>query len=643
MRFFLHYFIEGLSAMLNFIRVHAQGWVAWFIVGLISIPFALWGVNSYITGPSSVVVAKVNGEEILQIEYQQALQQYRDQMRTRLGEQFDPEVFDSFAIKQAVLDGVVDKKLLRMASYDIGQRISDQNLFSNIKATPAFEKDGQFDVNTYNRLLARSGLTPSRFEAQLRSDILNQELINNVQQSSFIGDYLLNNMLRLENQVREVAYGVIFVSEQAQSIEINDIAVREHYEKHAASYVAPEQMVVDYLELTIDGISKEIELDEANLEQFYADNENQFVEPEQRQISHILIEQDEQQALETIAVIQTRIQQGEQFSALAVEFSQDPGSAKDGGNLGLFQRSDIETAFEHAVFDEMNEGEVSEAITTEFGYHLVKVTKIQAGEGKSFTEAKQEIEIIYRRQQAEQLFYDKAQQLADLSFENPDDLQIAAEETGLLIKTSPSFTRGGGSGIAAERKVVTAAFSEDVLVNDLNSPIIELNESHMIVLRKNKHIDAIPLPFDSVAPSIRAQLRYELAHEQARKQGEEIIAKLKAGESPLDLFKEGNWQTEQLVSRTNSDVDRQILQHAFAAPRPDEASQYSGFTTENGNYVVVQVSALLEGSAVPDHFPQQAIDSVKGYLTQAYGNSELQAFIASLKDEADIEIFEQFL
>lgn len=627
--------------MLNFIRVHAQGWIAWVIVGLISIPFALWGVNSYLTGPSTVVVATVNGEEISQAEYKQALQQYRDQMRARLAEQFDPAVFDSFVIKQSVLDGIIEKRVLQIVNHDLGQRVSDKSIFNNIQSTPAFQKEGQFDANTYARLLARSGLTPSRFEAQLRADMLSQELAGSVQQSAIISDYALNDMLRLENQVREIAYGVISVQQQAKTIDVQDEAVQQYYDKHANNYLAPEQLIVDYIELSINELSAHIDVDQKVLQQFYDDNENQFIGPEQRQISHILIEQEQQQALETAALITTRLQAGENFAALAAEFSQDVGS--DGGDLGLFQRTDIETAFEQAVFDEMNEGDVSEPIKTEFGYHLVKLTKVHAGEGKSYADAKAEVETMYQIQQAEQLFYEKAQLLADLSYENPEDLHIAAEELELKIKTSPSFTRGGGSGIAADRKVVTVAFGDDVLLNDLNSTVIELDKSHLLVLHKNKHTVASQLPFESVAPAIGEQLRYGLARDQAQELGEQIITKIKSGEAATSLFDEGGWQPEQLVNRTNKEVNRQILMRAFSIPRPGSATQYSGFTADNGNYIVIQLSALLEGDAIPDSHPQSDGEGLKEYLSTTYSESELQAFIASIKEEVDIEVFQQNL
>lgn len=627
--------------MLHFIRTHAQGWIAWVIVGLISIPFALWGVNSYLTGPSIVAVAKVNGEVIPQSEYKQALQQYRDQVRARLGEEFDPTIFDSFEIKQGVLNDIIEKRVLRIVNHDLGQRVSDKSIFNNIQSTPAFQKDGQFDANTYARLLARSGLTPSRFESQLRADMLNQELADNVQQSAIVSNYALNNMLRLENQVREIAYGEISMQQQAKTIEVQQQAVQQYYDKHANNYLAPEQLIVDYVELSSDELSAQIEVKELVLQQFYADNENQYIGPEQRQISHILIEQEQQQALETATLITTRLQAGEDFAALAAEFSQDVGS--EDGDLGLFQRTDIETAFEQAVFDEMNEGDVSQPIKTEFGYHLVKLTKVQAGEGKSYADAKSEVETMYRTQQAEQLFYEKAQLLADLSYENPEDLQIVAEELGLEIKTSPSFSRNGGTGIAVERKVVIAAFGEDVLLNDLNSTVIELNKLHLIVLHKNKHTTASQLPFESVSPAIREQLRYQLARDQAQELGEQIIVKMKAGDAAAPLFNEGDWQPEQLVNRSNKAVDKQILMRAFSMPKPEAVNRYFGFTADNGNYIVIQMSALLEEDATPDIYPQSDGEVLKEHLSTTYSESELQAFIASIKKEVDIEIFQQNL
>jgi len=628
--------------MLHFIRERAQGWVAWFIVGLISIPFALWGVNSYLTGPSDVVVATVNGESIQQVEYQQALQQYRDRMRNMLGEEFDPTMFDSMAVKKSIVDGLIEQKLLLSVGKDLGQSISNGALLQMIRSTPAFQKNGQFDADTYSMMLARVGLSPERYEADLYTDSLRQELTNNVQRSTITTESSLNNILRLEKQTRDIAYGVVPAYSLFDKVTVTDEEVQTYYDKHQANYLAPERVAVDYIELSVDALSKSIEVDESELQSFYLDNQDQFVGPEQRRASHILIEGDTDSALETLDKVKLRLEQGEEFAAIAKELSQDSGSAQDGGDLGYFQREVMDASFEKAVFSMVVIGDVSDIVETEFGHHLIQLTGIKASEGKSFTEAKVEIEQLYRKQQAEELFYEQAEQLADLSYENPDNLDVVAEALSLEIKTSQEFVREGNkTGIAKDQKVATVAFSEDVLVNDLNSAVIEVTKSHLIVLHKNKHIQASQLAFESVAPAITEQLRFEHARNQAAEQGADILAKLKSGENAQSLFGEKEWNSVQTLGRINEDVSEQVLRRAFSLAKPSSEAQYLGFTATNGNYVIIKLSAVTEG--LPSDSADEDKDGLRSHLSRTYADSELQSFIKSIRDEADIELFEQYL
>lgn len=628
--------------MLHFIRERAQGWVAWFIVGLISIPFALWGVNSYLTGPSDVVVARVNGEPIQQVEYQKALQQYKDRMRNVMGENFDPSMFDGIAIKQTVLDGLVEQKLLVSAGNDLGQRVSDEALFNIIKSTAAFQKEGKFDSDIYSLTLARVGLNPAQYESQLRVDVLTQELAENTQRSVIVTDYDLNTVLRLEKQTREIAYGVISAKDQAQKVVVTDEAVRSYYDEHLSNYMAPEQVVVDYVELSVDDISQSIVVDDALLKAFYEENKGQFVGPEQRQASHILIEGDDASSNSTIESIQKRLEQGEDFATLATEFSQDTGSAAEGGDLGLFQRGVMEPAFEEAVFAMTSIGDVSEPVKTEYGYHLIKLTAIQASEDKSFVDAQDQVEALYRRHKAEDLFFEQAEKLADLSYENPDNLDVVAEELSLTIKTSPAFMRDGNTvGIATNKKLVNVAFSEDVLTNSLNSAVIELSKSDLLVLHKNKHITASQLPYESVAPAITEQLRYAGARDKAREKGEQILTRLKSGQSIDGLLSDDEWHSRQSYTRVSKDLSSQVLDRAFAVARPSSESSFIGFTADNGNYIIVNVISAKDG--VPTDASQEDRDGLKSHMARTYGSSQLQALIDSLKESADIELFKEYL
>jgi peptidyl-prolyl cis-trans isomerase D len=625
--------------MLHFIRNHAQGWIAWFIVGLISIPFALWGINSYLSGASAVVVAEVNGSPITQTELQSSLQQYRDRMRSMMGDQFDPSMFDNANVKKDVLDGLIEQRLLRDANVSLKQHVSDAAVSQFIRSTPAFQREGQFDSDYYAMVLARVGYTPTQYEAQLRADLLSQELTTNIQSSSIASVKLLNEALRLERQQRELAYGIVPIQEFVEQVNVDEAEVRQYYDDNEAAYTAPEQIKLNYIELSVDQLAQGIQFNEDDLKKYYADNQNQFVGPEQRRASHILVEGDDDAALEKITNIQNRLND-EDFATVAKETSQDTGSASTGGDLGFFGRDVMDPAFEEAVFALQNVGDVSEPVKTEFGYHLIKLTGIQKPEGKTFAQARDEVERLYRRQQAESVFYDEAEQLANLSFENPDNLDVTAEALGLEIKTTPSFTRTGTEeGITSNKKVIDAAFSEDVLQNDLNSAVIELSDNDLLVIHKNKHTPETVLPFESVSPAIKQQLIFDKARKLAQEQGETVLEKVKAGEAPETLLT--NWQAPEFYGRDAEKVSGQILQRAFTMAKPSSDANYEGFSADNGNYVVIKLTSVRNGNI--DDVNEEQRNALQQQLTGIYAAAEVEAFIAQLRNEATIDIHQDAL
>jgi peptidyl-prolyl cis-trans isomerase D len=443
--------------MLHFIRDRAQGWIAWFIVGLISIPFALWGVNSYVSGPTDTIVAEVNGEEITQTALLEAVQRYRDQMRQMMGEEFNPEMFDNAEIRYVVLDDLIDQQLIRSAADELGLRISDRQIAQFIQQTPAFQRDGTFDSEQYQMVLARAGFTPTSYEASLRDDLLGQQLIQSVEGSTLVSEVEVERLLKLENQQREIAFGVVKLEDFLDDTEVDEADVRGFFDANQSSFTSPEQISLDYLELSLDDISTQVEVSEEQLQQYYVDNKAQFVGPEQRRASHILIE-DNEESEQILAEIQTKLEEGQTFEELAETYSIDVGSAASGGDLGAIQRDVMEPAFEEAVFALENVGDISEPVKTEFGYHIIQLTDIDQSSNVEFADVKEKVEQQYKRQQAERQFYDKAEELANLTYENPETLDIAAETLGLDIKTSEKFTRSGGSGIAENQEVVKAAF-----------------------------------------------------------------------------------------------------------------------------------------------------------------------------------------
>lgn len=621
--------------MLHFIRDRAQGWVAWFIVGLISIPFALWGVNSYVTGPSDTIVAKVNSDEITNAQLLQAVQRYREQMRQMMGDEFNPDLFDNAEIRLTVIDDLIEQQLIRSATDELGQRISDRQIAQFIQQTPAFQRDGKFDSEQYQMVLARAGFSPATYESTLRDDLLGQQLIQNVEGSTLVSQVEIERLLKLENQQREIAYGVIKLEDFLGEIELEESDVRDFYNANQSSYTSPEQVSLDYLELSLDTISSQIEVNEEELQQYFIDNKPQFVGPEQRRASHILVS-DNDEAEQTLAEIQAKLEAGETFSDLAQTYSIDVGSASSGGDLGTIQRDVMEPAFEEAVFALQDVDDISEPIKTEFGYHLIQLTDIDQSSDDEFADVKDEVALQYKRQQSERRFYDKAEELANLTYENPETLDIAAEALALDIKSSGSFTRNGGRGIAENKAVVQAVFSDDVLNQDLNSEVIELSDTRLVVVRKNSHVAATLLPFDSVAPAISEQIRYQRASDLAYIQGESRLQELKTGIPAIEVFPD-TWQAAAFYGRNSQEISAQILNQAFTLPNAG-TTEYAGFTAENGNYIVIAMSDVKQGSA--DDIEPEVRDSLATNLSRLNGSAETAAFVRALRSEAKIKIYE---
>ncbi|AFJ03635.1 Peptidyl-prolyl cis-trans isomerase ppiD [Methylophaga frappieri] len=624
--------------MLHYIREKAQGWVAWLIVGLISIPFALWGLDSYLTGESSVTVATVNGEDISQSDLQAALQQYRDQMRSSMGEEFDPAMFEGSSMRFAVVQDLIDQRLLEKASDELGQRIADSEIANIVRQTEVFQVDGQFNMAHYQTVLARAGYSPAAYEAQLKNDLIGRQLVQNLERSTVTSTHEVERLLRLEQQQREIAFGVLSIEAYLEDVSLPENAARDHYDANQAAYTAPEQIAVNYLRLTGDKLADNVEVDETLLKSFYADNREQFVGPEQRRASHILIEGDDTNAQEKIADLATQLADGADFVELAKAHSQDSGSAEDGGDLGFFSKGVMDPAFEEAVFA-LDLGEVSEPVQTEFGYHLIKLTEIDVPAGADFSEARDEVEAAYRRQQARDQFFEQVEQLANLTYENPESLDIAAEALGLEIQTTSLFTQQGkGEDLMAEPAFIEAAFSDDVLNHDMNSTVIELSLMDAVVLRKARYQPAQVLPFDSVGTAIEQNLKYQAAAEAAAAAGQEKITELEAGAEPETVFADGQWQAATFYGRDNQEISQQILSTAFSMPRSSDVS-YEGFTAENGNYIVVALMDVRSGDLEAVSTEQR--DGMEASLTRLNTNTETQAFIAGLREKADIEIYDE--
>ncbi len=629
--------------MLQLIRDRAQGIVIWVIVGLIIITFALFGLSSYLSDSTTVSVATVNGVDIPPNEFQQAYQNYQQRLQQMLGDKYRPELFNENKIKKQVLESLIQQKLLNQELQHAGYRAGPEQIVKRIASMEVFQEDGKFSPEHYKQLLNSQRINSFVFEQQIAQDLTEQQLSSGILLSGFVTDNELERSARLQNQKRELSYIQLPKSHYLKSVKLTDKEIKDYYEEHKNEFTTQEKVSVEYLELNLDDVSREIEVSDKAIAEYYAQQRQSFTrQPEQRRASHILIKVDnadgESAALDKLKKIQQKLAKGDDFGKLAQEFSDDIGSARQGGDLGYFGRGVMDKAFEDAVFS-LKKGEISGPVRSRFGYHLIKLDDIRKAKVAKLEDVKESIRHDLQVQQAEQAFYDTVDKLNNLSYEIPDSLAPVAEQLGLEIKKSPLFARKGGSGLFAQPKVVSVAFSDEVLSEGRNSQLIELSDTHVLVLRIAKHEPAKQQALKDVKEQVKTLLQNEKVAEKIKADSLAVLEKLRAGSDPEKLvhsLKVG-WKFVGAVSRTAEDSDAtlnpQIRYELFQMPRPEKGRKvYKKIMLANGDGAILILSAVIDGKSYAD---KNKLNE-KRKLIGVYGNAMQSAWMAELRKNADV-------
>ncbi len=630
--------------MLGLIRERAQGFIAWVIVILIIIPFALFGINEYFETDSNVYVAKVNDVSIPEFEYRRIYQNERAFRQSIVGNDLDSPFMNEESIKRSALDRIVNTEVMSQAASANGFDVGDQLLLQSIASREEFQTDGVFDAALYNALLRANNLSPADFEANVRREMMANQFVAGVMDLAIVTDYELDTLLRIQEQTRKIGYMVLNAeSFKADESEVfSDDEIKRHYEKNVDRFSLPEQVSLEYVELSADGLLDDIEVDESLLRERYEDRIDSFGLPEERRARHILVDlaedasdADIEAARSKAADLLARIKAGESFEALAKENSDDAGSAVDGGDLGYFGRGDMVAAFDETVFS-MKVGEVSEPVKTPFGFHIIKLEDVREGSTKSFEEVRAELERSYREQQAEDILFDRLEVLSNLTYENPDSLSIAADEMGLTIKTVDFFDRNSGPGIASNPRVRKAAFSSEVMAGN-NSEPLEIGENHMVVIRINEHRPESYRPLEEVRDDVVALLREQKARNAAVSQGESLLKQLEAGGDVTAMAAEqaAEWNETALVKRNDNSVNHEILNAAFRMAKPAEGeTKWRGLKLANGDYAIIALYQVKDGDL--SNIDETVRTALKDRLERSRSQSEGAYLVDSLKQQAKI-------
>jgi len=630
--------------MLQQIHDRATGWFAWLIILLISIPFALWGIQSYVGVDAEPIVAQVNGQELTERDLDQRVQTARIQLRERMGAAHEPAKFDDKQLRREVLDEMIRETLLMDVAVRMGLRVSDQELRAQILAEPAFQRDGRFDPASYEQVLKYQGLSPSMFEAQRRQDLIGTQIVRAVAGSELVTKTEREQYQRLAGQQRELAWLRVPVARFLNEQPIDDQAVTAYYEANTAPFQVPEQVKLDYLVLDVAGLAAQSPVTEEDLRRAYEAAGARFGQPERRRVRHILLtvppDADAAATADLLAqtqAVRKRIQDGEAFDAVATAVSKDPGSATQGGSLGEIEKGIMDPAFEQSAFA-LPVGEVSEPVRTRFGYHLILVESITVPTVKSFDEVQEQLRGEVAKQKAEALFYDLGERLSNLVYEASDSLEPAAKELGLEVQHSDWIGRRGGEGVLGHPKVTAAAFSDEVLVEHRNSDLIEPEKdvAQAVVLRVVDHREATTRPLAEVRDEIIATLRKERAQKAAAAAATVGADKLRTGADWSAVAGEDKVEQPGLVSRADPKVPAPVRTAAFTLALPPASGASVGTTTlEDGDAAILRVTKVEDGKVEPAAAPGAADPAAM--LGQLLGRQAYDAVLKDMEQRAKIE------
>jgi peptidyl-prolyl cis-trans isomerase D len=616
--------------MLTKIREKAQGAFAWGILIVICVPFALWGIQNYLDTGEEAPVASVGDKDFYQRDVNRAYEQYSQQLQGM--------TFDEQSLKAQALEKLIKDEVLLQYVRAQGLVTTDDAAREFIKSLPYFQVDGKFDDKRYKAMLNSQKISSAEFVNRIKNALIMEQFQRSIIDSSFATKYDVESFFKIQSQQRDVDY--VTVAVQKLTEQPSEQEVETYYQQHQDLFRIPEQVSVEYVELSLEDIAKTITVTDDKLKAFYEEQKDQYTTPERRKISHILFaindKTDEKTALEKALKAKQELA-NKDFAALAAEVSDDKLTAKTGGDLGLFNAGVMEKSFEDAA-SSLKLGEVSNPVKSAFGYHLIKVTELVSGEVKPFESVKNEVTKAYQKAQAENAFYEAGEKLTEMSYENPDNLKTVADALGIAVKKTALFTKDKGDGIAAEEKIRNAAFAEEVLKGNNSAPI-ELGTDRLVVLRMLEHKPAAVRDLKDVKKDIVDALLTDKAKQQAVEKARQIKARLQAGESIQAVAAENKLQVKTAtgLTRSKEDVPLPLSQAIFKAAKP-VGGKPTVFIAElpAGEQVVVNLSKVKEGAMTEDDKKQMELATKN--IAKAFGQTEFNALINSLQADADIEV-----
>ncbi|MEE9161034.1 MAG: SurA N-terminal domain-containing protein [Gammaproteobacteria bacterium] len=622
------------------IRIWATGWIAGAIMGLIIITFAVWGINFADQG-SEPVVASVNGEDIKLRQFQQAYNNFREQMQKYTGKSLAPA--EEELLKRQTLDKLIQDEVINQAAVDNGLQISNSTIRKTVRDIDVFSGENGFDRVNYERGVMQLGMTPAMFEHQLRLELMANQLQGAVTNSAFVSEKEAVWLTRISKQTRDLSYVILPADELKDSIEIDDGAIEEYYARTSEGLSEPEQVKIAYLELSVEKLAEEIVASDEDLRIYYDNNKDKYDVKEQRKVNVIDIKLSPEAEDEEVELATGKAEKMRALIVSGISFTEVAEKHDDGlepdmlvSEHGFLARGVLPKEVDELVFT-MDQGELSRVERTDRGLHIFRVENIKGGVKNTFENSRELVEKDYKRSEAEYKYFDLADKLVNLAYEHADSLEVASEEIGVEIQESDFFSRDNASELMAEPKVLAASFNQEAIKSGQNSDAIELNNNHIVILQVVEFLPAKKKSLEIVKEEITQILKSEQASKLQQEEGQKILEQLKQG-SDLSQVAESlgfEWKQADAVNRDAVSVNRKILRTAFKLGKPaDNGFTFAGTEIGKEDYAVVAVSKI----GYPVTLLDEDIDKTKLMLLQSKASDEWSSVVDALMDKASTSI-----
>lgn len=636
--------------MLQSIHEKTSGLFAKILLGIITVVFGgFFGTQQFMSSHSSTFAAAVDGHEISQQDFRERWDEYRTRITRQFGNQVDMSLIDTPERKRQLLDQMIDEQLLLDSAEKHGAVVPRAAVQQEILNVPAFQVDGKFNPAAYQQFLLETHKSADAFDEDIRRDLMLQQSDQQLVSSAFVSTADVDNYIRLRDQTRDFRY-VTLPKPSASDVTVADADVDAYYKSHGDEFMTPEKISLDYIELDASKIKSDTSVDEETLKKQYESQKSRFVTNEQRLASHILVKVDknanadaQKAALEKAKDLEQQVKSGKDFAALAKANSDDPGSKAQGGDLGWLEKGVTDPAFESALFA-MKKGDVSDPVKSDEGYHIIQLRDVKAEKVKPYEEVKAELASKYLEGEREREYSDISGHLTDAVYQDPTSLDAAAKQFKLPVQKTGLFGRTGGEGIAADPKVLKAAFSSTVLTEGNASDPIEIGPSHIVIIKMDQHQKAEPKPFEQVRDDIKKKLVDQQIAKAAHERADTLFERLEKGEALDKLAGELKLKVEDQkdIGRNASNVDRKLVDDVFKLDRPQHGKPTEGESPlSNGDYALVQLTSVKDGD--PSKVDAKTKEAARNTLRQGMGNLVVRGYIDSLRKSAKIEVAEDRL